>query len=90
MATQRILQNKRLLWVDTNISETEDDTQQTLEQLRTIVPHIDQCLQLLHKVNHEQVLIITSGYLGPQLLEQIRPLRQVDAIYIFCDSPDRH
>ena len=96
MTSGRILQNNRLVWVDDNIRDDDPDTQHTLEQLKTIVHHIDlfteidQCLQFLHKVNDEQALIITSGALGPQLLEQIHSLRQVHAVYIFCSNPDRH
>ena len=96
MASGRILQNNRLVWVDGNIRDDDPDTQHTLEQLKTIVHHIDlftqidQCLQFLLKVKNEKALIITSGSLGPQLLEQIHHLRQVDAIYIFCGNPDRH
>ena len=96
MTTQRILQNNRLVWVDGNIRDDDPDIQHTLEQLKTIVHHIDlftqinQCLQFLLKVKNEQALIITSGALGLKLLEQIHPLRQVHAIYIFCGNPDRH
>jgi len=96
MAKQRILQNNRLVWVDVNIGDDDPDTQHTLEQLKTIVhqidlfTQIDQCLQFLDEVKKEQVLIITSGSLGPKLSEKTHHLRQVVAIYIFCDNPDRH
>ena len=96
MAKQRILQNNRLIWVDVNIREDDAHTKHTLEQLRTTVhqidlfTQIDQCLQFLHKVKNEQVLIITSGSLGPKLSEKTHHLRQVVAIYIFCGNPDRH
>lgn len=96
MATQRILHNNILLWVDTNISQKDADTQHTLQQLRTVVHHldlftqIDDCLRFLDKVNNEQALIITSGSLGQQLVQQIHHLPQVDAIYIFCGNLDRH
>ena len=96
MAKQRILQNNRLVWVDINIRDDDPDTQHTLEQLRTTVhqidlfTQIDQCLQFLHEVKNEQVLIITSGSLGPKLSEKTHHLRQVVSIYIFCGNPDRH
>ena len=96
MATQRILQNNLLIWVDANINHKDTDTQHTLQQLRAVVDHvdlftqIDQCLPFLSKIKNEQALIITSGSLGQHLVQQIHHLPQVDAIYIFCGQSDRH
>ena len=96
MTNRRILQNNRLVWVDCNINENDADTQNTLEQLRTVVhqidhfTQIDDCLQFSLKVKNEQALIITSGSLGSKRLQQTQHLRQVSAVYIFCGNPDRH
>ena len=96
MTTQRILQNNLLLWVDVNIKEDDEDTQQTLERLKAVVHHthmftqIDYCLSFVKNIENEQALIITSGSLGQSLLTQTYHLPQVEAIYIFCGNPDRH
>ena len=41
-------------------------------------------------MTREQALIITSGFLGQDLMQQIYRLPQVEAIYIFCGDPARH
>ena len=70
MAIQRILQNNRLLWVDSTISQNDVDTRKTLQELRAAVDHvdlftqIDDCLSILGLANKGQALIITFGSLG--------------------------
>ena len=39
MATERILQNDRLLWVDSNIGQNDADTRKILQELRSVAGH---------------------------------------------------
>ena len=96
MTTAHNLQNNPLVWVDNNIDVHDEETQDQLKKLRSIVDNIrlfteiDECIQFSEEVKNERVSIITSGLLGEHLVPQIHHLPQVDAIYIFCGDPKRH
>ena len=96
MATKRILQNNRLLWLSNNLDKNQTHTQQTLEKLATIVHHIDlftqvdDCLRFLDEVTDERAFIITSGSLGQQLVKSTCHLPQVNTIYVFSSNSEQH
>jgi hypothetical protein len=93
---QRIVQNFALIWVDSNIDETKKDCQNTMAQLRSVVNNVNicmepkQCLQCLNDLSNEKTFIVASGALGQNLVPEIHPISQVDAIYIFCDNKTQH
>ena len=93
---RRIVQNVLLVWVDSTIDENTEDSKHTLEQLRGVVNDVtlfqqaDDCIQFLETVKNEKALVITSGSLGQDLVQQIHHMAQIDAIYIFCGNPARH
>ena len=66
------------------------------KQLDTIVNNVtlfqqmDECVQYLQVLYEEKIIVITSGALGEQLVQQIHSLSQVALIYIFCSNPSRH
>ena len=82
----RIVQNYLLVWLDANATTSNQDSQHTLEQLRTIVNDVntftepEQCLTFLQDIHLEKVFLIVSGSLGRDLVPRIHPLTQVDAI----------
>ncbi|CAF0812096.1 unnamed protein product [Adineta steineri] len=92
---QRMAQNYLLIWVDANIDEGNKDCQDTLTQLKNVVNDVklctepNQCIQVLNRVDKEQVFVITSSPLGKQLVPEIHDIPQLDAIYIFCDNKSR-
>ena len=92
----RIVQNYLLVWVDANATTTNEDSQHTLEQLRTTVNDLntfietEQCLTFLLGIQLEKVFLIVSGSLGRDLVPRIHPMTQVDAIFIFCGDKSRH
>ena len=95
MATERILENNRLLWVGANVRDNEEDTQRTSERLREIIchvnrfTHIDDCLPFLENIRNEPALIFISESVDQQqLVQQIHDLPQVEAIFILSDHPD--
>ncbi|CAF1606247.1 unnamed protein product, partial [Adineta ricciae] len=93
---QRMVQNYLLVWVDANIDEKEQDCQNTLTHLRSVVNNVniytrpDACLQFLNSIGDEKAFVITSGSLGQHLVPEIHGIPQVNAIYIFCGNKSRH
>ncbi|CAF1310619.1 unnamed protein product [Adineta ricciae] len=93
---QRMVQNYLLVWVDANIDEKNQDCQNTLTHLRSVVNDVniytqpDACVQFLNSIGDEKAFVITSGSLGQHLVPEIHGISQVNAIYIFCGNKSRH
>ncbi|CAF0893152.1 unnamed protein product [Adineta ricciae] len=93
---QRMVQNYLLVWVDANIDEKDQDCQNTLTHLRSVVNDVniytqpDACLQFLNSIGDEKAFVITSGYSGQHLVPEIHGIPQVNAIYIFCGNKSRN
>ncbi|CAF1669430.1 unnamed protein product [Adineta ricciae] len=93
---QRMVQNCLLVWVDRNIDEKEQDCQNTLTHLRSVVNDVnlytqpDACLQFLNSIGDEKAFVIISGSLGQHLVPEIHGIPQVNAIYIFCSNKSRY
>ncbi|CAF1549993.1 unnamed protein product, partial [Adineta ricciae] len=85
-----------LVWVDANIDEKDQDCQNTLTHLRSVVNDVniytqpDACVQFLKSISDEKAFVITSGSLGQHLVPKIHGISQVNAIYIFCGNKSRH
>ena len=92
----RIVQNYLLVWLDADATTSNEDSQHTLEQLRTTVNEVntfsepEQCLTFLQGIRVEKVFLIVSGSLGRDVVPRIHPMAQVDAIFIFCGDKSRH
>jgi hypothetical protein len=92
----RIVQNYLLVWVDANVSTSNDDSQRTMEHLRSIVNDVtvftqpDECVTFLQGVQLEKVLLIVSGSIGCDLVPCIHAMTQIDTVYIFCGDKSRH
>ena len=90
------VQNMLLVWVDATIDQNTDDIQHTLQQIRSVVNDVhfcdnsNECLQFLHEVYSEKVLIIISGSLAEDLVPRIHALPQLHAIFIFGDNEAEH
>ncbi|CAF1188309.1 unnamed protein product [Adineta ricciae] len=93
---QRMVQNYLLVWVDANIDEKDQDCENTLTHLRSVVNDVniytqpDACLQFLNSIGDEKAFVITSGYLGQHLVPEIHGIPQVNAIYIFCGNKSKN
>ena len=92
----RIVQNFLLIWLDANITSSNEDSQHTLQKLRSVVNDIhhftdpDDCVAFLAEVQTEKAFVIVSGSLGEKIVPTLHPMKQVDAIYIFCLDQSRH
>ncbi|CAF1058080.1 unnamed protein product [Adineta steineri] len=85
-------QNVLLIWLDSNIDETNDGCQNTITKLRCIVNDIntftdsDQCLEFIQTVVDNKVCMIVSESLGQQIVPRVHNMFQVDSIFICCGN----
>jgi len=92
----RTVQNFQLIWLDSNINESDVDFQNSLIQLRRIVntintfADIDQCVDFLTKNKDEKIFMIVSGTLGQFIVPNINHLPQLQSIYVFCENTSIH
>ena len=93
---RRIVGNYLLVWVDANVSTLNEDSQQTLEYLRStfngvnVFTETEECVTFLQGVQLEKAFLIASDSLGRGLVPRIHAMTQIDAIYIFCSDKTRH
>jgi hypothetical protein len=93
---RRIVQNFLLIWMDSSIDQANEDCQNILTQLRSIINDVnmftqpDECIQLLKDVHDQKAFLIVSGTLGEHLVPKIHEISQLDTIYIFCDYKAPH
>ncbi|CAF0822971.1 unnamed protein product [Adineta steineri] len=90
------MQNVLLIWLDSNIDETDDDCQNTITKLRSVVNDVnrytngDKCLEFIQTVVDKKVCMIISGSLGQQIMPRAHNMSQVDSIFIFCGNKKLH
>jgi hypothetical protein len=77
------------LWMDKDVDSTKDNLD-TQEELRQVINHLrtfddsDQCEQYIRQITHEKIILIVSGSLGRQIVNQLHSLPQFSACYVFC------
>ncbi|CAF4083555.1 unnamed protein product [Adineta steineri] len=90
------VQNVLLVWLDSNIAETNDDCQNTITKLRYAVndiktyTNVDQCLEFIQTVVDNKICLIISGSLRQHIVPRVHNLSQVDSVFIFCSSAKHH
>lgn len=90
----RIIQNYLLVWLDEDIDDRNID--QSINQLKTIVNTVelfddtDQSIDFITDVKQEQVLMILSDQLAPNLLPLIHNINQINSIYIYSTNKSRN
>ncbi|CAF1346237.1 unnamed protein product [Adineta steineri] len=90
------VQNVLLVWLDSNIDETNHDCQNTITKLRRVVNDTniftddDQCLEFIQTVIDNKVCMIISGSFGQQIVPRMHNMSQVDSIFIFCSNKKQH
>ncbi|CAF0970358.1 unnamed protein product [Adineta steineri] len=90
------MQNVLLIWLDSNIDETNNDCQNTITKLRRVVNDInihtngDQCLEFIQTIIDKKVCLIVSGSLGQHIVPRVHNISQVDSIFIFCGNKNYH
>ncbi|CAF0903839.1 unnamed protein product [Adineta steineri] len=90
------MQNVLLIWLDSNIDESNNDCQNTITKLRRAVNDIntytngDQCLEFIQTIVDKKVCMIISGSLGQHIVPRVHNMSQVDSIFIFCGNKKYH
>ncbi|CAF4914093.1 unnamed protein product, partial [Rotaria sp. Silwood2] len=93
---RRVIQNFLLIWLDTNIDETQEDFRKSLKHLQHVVASIttftdaEQCFKFLDEIKKEKVFMIVSGALGRQVAPKLQVVPQLEAIYVFCSNKSYH
>jgi tetratricopeptide (TPR) repeat protein len=89
-------QNFILFWLDSNITEGDDESRNTSAQLQSVIKNIhlfndvDECTNYLNKIKEEQVLMVVSGRLGQQILPRIHNMQQLLAVFVYCGNKSDH
>ena len=93
----RTIQNFRLVWLDSNINEVnDDDCINTITKLRQVVnavktfTDVNECIKFITNIEYENIFIICSGSLGQSTVPIIHDMAQINSIYIFCNNKVRH
>jgi tetratricopeptide (TPR) repeat protein len=92
----RFIQNFVLIWLDSNINDSNKDYQNSIVQLRRIVTAIntftdtDECIDFLTEIKVEKVFMIVSDTFAKQLVSLIHDIHQLYSIYVFCGDTAKH
>ncbi|CAF0799307.1 unnamed protein product [Adineta steineri] len=88
-----VAENVRLVWLDQNIDENQNDfCRSAITEFRHVINSIktfteyDECLNFLKKIENEKVCVIVSGPLCQRLVPEIHDRLHIDSIYIYCDD----
>ena len=90
------MQNVLLIWLDSNINETNEDCQNTITKLRRAVNDVntytndDECLEFIKTIGDNKVCMIISGSLGQRIVPHVHNMSQVDSVFIFCSNKKYH
>ncbi|UJR19283.1 hypothetical protein I4U23_022412 [Adineta vaga] len=87
-----IAQGYLIIWLNSDIDETNEEYQNTLKHLRNIVDTIDiftnpdECVDFFTEFNDMKTLLIVSDTTGQQIIPLIHDLPQLYQIYIFSPT----
>ena len=93
---RRIFGNFFVVWLDENIDQSNEECQNNLTQLRSIVNDVsiftqrDECIDFLTDVDNIKIFLIVTGNLGQEILLLTHDIPQLDAVYIICDNKAKH
>lgn len=92
-----MVQNVRLIWLHNSIDKNNEDWQQIIAQLGSIVnavntfTDVDKCIDFLTDMHNEKTLMIISDTLCESIISLIHDVAQLHTIVIFCSrSKTRH
>jgi len=93
----RTIQNFRLVWLDSNIDDVNNnDCMITITKLRQVVNAVqtftnaDECIAFITNIEDEKIFMISSGKLGETTVPIVHDKPQLSTIYIFCGNKTRH
>jgi hypothetical protein len=86
----RIVEDFTVIWLDSTINDTNEDTQNSITELQQIANTVitfrdsDQCIDFMTDTKYEKVFLIISGSLGHKLVPLIENITRINFIYILC------
>jgi len=89
---KRIVENFIIIWLDPNIKDSNEDFQDSIVQLRSIVnsistfDNLNQCIDCIIRPRPEKLFVIVSNILGPSLLPCIHTVAQLQSVYVLCNE----
>ncbi|CAF4143838.1 unnamed protein product, partial [Adineta steineri] len=92
----QLMQNVLLIWLDSNIDETNNDCQNTITHLRRTINDTntftdgDQCFEFIQKISDKKACMIISGSLAQLIVPRVHNMPQIDSIFIFRDNEKHH
>jgi hypothetical protein len=87
-----VVQNFLLIWFNSTIIERDNNYQNLITHLRSIVNNIhlfkdaDQCVDFLTDIDYKKVLLIITGDLDQSIVPLIHDTPQLDSIYLFSQT----
>ncbi len=93
----RIIQNFRLVWLDSNTDEVNNDNSiNIITKLREVInavekfTDVDECIDFISNIEDEKIFMIYSGELGQIIIPLIHDMAQINHFYIFCNDKAQH
>ena len=89
---ESILQNYRLIWLDSKINQTDEHIRHSIVQLRSLVntihvfTDVDQCIDFLTGIFFEKIFLIASKDCIQSIVFLIHDILQVNEIFVIADS----
>jgi hypothetical protein len=89
---QRIDQKCLLIWMDANIDTSNEDCQDKLAQLRSVINDVniftypEECVDFLRNVGDRKVCMVAADSIAQHILPSVHDIPQLDNIYIYCDN----
>lgn len=89
---RNVIQNFRIIWLDVNINESVNYSQNSINHLRHWVNTIDtftdadECIDFLSQIKDDTVFMIVSNAFGRNMVPMIHEMFQVNSIYVFLDD----
>jgi hypothetical protein len=87
-----------LIWLDKFVDATQEN-REIQDKLRSIINYLkifDNCQEcedfIKNKLNDKQdkIILIVSGQLGQEIIENIHHLRQIISIFVFCGNREKY
>ncbi|CAF1141368.1 unnamed protein product [Adineta ricciae] len=85
-----------VVWLDTNADNSNDDYQNILSQLRTIVSTVhtygdsDECIDFLTDIPNEKVFMVIANPSDKHIITSIHNIHHLDTIFVICDDAVEH
>ena len=83
-------QNYLLLCLDASLDKSNEDYQEKLTQLRTVVDEVnlfsqrDECIDFLTNIDDKKAFLLIESTIAQQVVPIIHDIPQLDSIYILC------